>query len=117
MNTITSLPPVTTSASSKIVLSQDGFRCSLHTLPLASTGSSFDVPESPEHLLFVVDGEITVRSGDVNTIVNKDEALRLPDGKSASVEARDGENAKVLQIEIPRRQVVTPQILTPAGNA
>lgn len=66
----------------------------------------------PEQIIFIVDGEVTVRCDDVNTILGKDEAMHLPKGRAHAISADGGSWAKLLRVEIPPRQVVTPQILT-----
>jgi hypothetical protein len=55
-----------------------------------------------------------LRRGEVNTILRRDQALLLEAGDEPVIAAQPDGAAKVLRVAIPPRQVVTPQILTPA---
>lgn len=63
-------------------------------------------------ILFVSDGEGTVRFGDLNTMIKKDEALLISKGQAHLIAAGPDSWAKILRLDVPPRQVVTPQILT-----
>ena len=65
-----------------------------------------------EHILFVIEGEALVRFGDVNTILNQEDALLIPKGKAHSVAAHAAKGARMLRVDVPPRQIVTPQILS-----
>ncbi len=106
--------PIAPPANIQSVLVQDGFACTLLTLAPDEETSLHESAPQGKHLLFVVDGTITVQRGEVNTILRKDQALLIPKGEEPVIAARPGDGAKVLQVDIPPRQVVTPQILTPA---
>ena len=95
----------------KNILSKHGLNCSLIVLERGEETARADTSDMAEHLLFVVDGEATVRFGDINTVVNKDEALLIPEQKEYSIFSHVGW-AKLLRVEVPPRQVVTPQIIT-----
>jgi quercetin dioxygenase-like cupin family protein len=109
---ITTLDPPTPNATIRKILSQDGFDGSLITLTPGEDAYRVDASQSQEHILFVVDGEVTVRSGEVNTILKPEDALLLAKGREHSIVAHAPGQAKLLQIEVPPRQVVTPQILS-----
>jgi mannose-6-phosphate isomerase-like protein (cupin superfamily) len=108
---ITTLNPPASTAVTKNILSKHGFNCALIVLSRGDETARADSTQMAEHLLFVVEGEVTVRFGDVNTVVNKDEALLIPKEKEYSVLSHLGW-AKVLRVEVPPRQVITPQIIT-----
>jgi glyoxylate utilization-related uncharacterized protein len=102
----------TAALTTTAVLAQNGFTCTLLTLePGAET--TLPAGRSPdEQLLFVVDGDIAIHAGAVTTIVNRGEAFLLAPGATPVVSARVGPPARVLRVEIPPRQAVTPQIIT-----
>lgn len=107
---LTTLDPVTTPTSTKTILNKEGFQCSLIMLAPGDQTPLREAREVEEHVLFLVDGEATVRSGDVNTMLNKDEALLIPKGKAYSIAAGAAGWAKILQVDVPPRQVVTAPI-------
>ena len=112
MNTeITTLNPPVPSGLTKNILSKYGFSCSLIILNGDDETVRADSANMAEHIVFVVEGEATIRFGDVNTIVNRDEALLIPKGKEYTVVASQGW-AKVLRIEVPPREIISPQIIT-----
>jgi quercetin dioxygenase-like cupin family protein len=73
---------------------------------------SREADQIEEHLLYVVDGSATIRFDDLNTILNKDEALLIPRGKQHVIAAHPGAWAKLLRVDVPPRQVVVPQIIS-----
>lgn len=112
---ITTLETVTTPINLKTILAKDGFKCSLLTLAPGDETPRREAQEVEDHILFVIDGDVTVRFGDVNTMLAKDGALLIPKGKPHLIAAGAGGWAKLLRVDIPPRQIVTPQILT-VGN-
>lgn len=104
--------PVTTRTNAKTILAKEGFQCSLVTLAPGDEATLCEAHNVEEHILFVIDGEATVRFGDINTMLKKDEALLIPKGKSHLIAAGKGSWAKLLRVGVPPRQIVTPQILT-----
>jgi hypothetical protein len=48
----------------------------------------------------------------VNTILNKDEAVLIPKGKEHVIVAHPGERAKLLVVDVPPRQVITPPLVS-----
>lgn len=109
---LTTLEPPTPSASTRKILSKEGFNCSLITLSPGDDTARVEAAQLDEHILFVVDGQVTVRAGDVNTILNQDDALLIPKGRAHTIVAQPAGRAKVLRVEVPPRQIVTPQILS-----
>ena len=109
---ITTLEPPHSTAHAKTILTKDGFTCSLLTLAPGDETPRREANHVEEHLLFVIDGEATIRFDDVNTILGKDSALLVPKGKAHVIAAHPGGTTKLLRVDIPPRQVVTPQILS-----
>lgn len=105
---IVTLDPVISSTLARGILSHDGVNCTLLTLSPGDETPYTDAAHTPEQLLFVVDGQVTVRFGDVNTIVNADHALLLAAGRPYSLAAAPAGTAKVLRVELPPRRVVAP---------
>jgi len=109
---ITTLDPVTTPLNAKTILAKEGYTCSLLTLAPGEETPRHDPPQIEEHLLFVVEGEATIGFGEVNTILGKDQALLVRKGEDHVINAHPVTGAKILRIDIPPRQIVTPQIIT-----
>lgn len=110
---LTVLEPTPSVLNSTALLAQQGFTCTLLTLE-AGAESTLPPSRSPDsELLFVVDGDIAVHADGVTTIVNRGDAFLLAPAKPAALTARVGAQARILRVEIPPRQVITPQIITP----
>lgn len=95
------------------VLAENGFTCSLLTL---EPGAETPLPAgaSPDdQLLFVLDGEIAVESGGLTTVVNRGAATVVAATTTPLLAARTGAPARVLRVEIPPRQIIRPEIITP----
>lgn len=108
MNTLTTLPASTSSAAMKTLLSQEGVTCQIADL---SAGERLELGQECRRVLFVLNGEITCTRGAVNTIINTQEAFLTSPERSASLEARNEESARVLVVEIPNG-VSNPEIHT-----
>lgn len=111
---LTSLDPITPPANAKSILAKEGFQCSLLTLAPGDETPLHEAHDVEEHILFAIDGEATVRFGDLNTMMKKDEALLVWKGKAHLIAAGPNGGAKILRVDVPPRHVVTPQILTVA---
>ena len=107
---ITTLDPVTSAANTKSILSKDGFTCSILMLEPGNETPKREASNVEEHILFVVDGDVTVRFDDVNTMLGKDEALLIPKGREHVIAAHPGAWAKILRIDVPPRQIITPPL-------
>lgn len=107
---LTTLDP-STSVSPQTILAKEGFHCSLLFLQPGDSTPLQPAPAGEEHLLFVVDGEVTVSSEAVNTIVRQDNALLIPRDREHVVEANLGVPAKILRVDVPPRQIVTPPLV------
>lgn len=106
------LNPTLSSAQTKTILAKDGFQCSIILLEPGTETSPHEPHATEEHLLYAVEGEATVRFGEINLILNADDAVLIPKGQSHRIAAGASQRAKILRVEVPPRQVVTPQILT-----
>ena len=109
---LTTLDPVTSATNVKSILAKDGFQCSLIMLAPGEETPLRESHDVEEHILFVVDGEATVRFDDINTLLNKDEALLIPKGKAHSIVTRGGGWAKILRVDVPPRKIVTPPLIS-----
>ena len=109
---ITTLDPVSVPLNTKTILAREGFTCSLLTLAPGDEMPRREANQIEDHVLFVTEGEATVRLGDVNTILGKDQALLIRQGQEYAIAAHPGGWAKILRIDVPPRQTVTPQIIT-----
>ena len=106
------LEPTTTPANSKTILSKNGFTCSLIMLAPGDETPPRQTDQVEEHLLYIVEGTATVRFEDLNTILNKDEALLIPQGKRHVIAAHPGAWAKLLRVDVPPREIVVPPIIS-----
>ena len=110
---LTTLDPVTTPLSTKTILAQNGFACSLLTLAARDETPRTEANQVAEHLLFVIEGEATVRFDEgVNTILSQDEALLIPKGKAHAVAGSAHGPLKILRVDVPPRQVIEPPIFS-----
>ena len=112
---LTTLDPVTSPSNIKSILAKEGFHCSIITL---STGDETPLREAQdvgEIVLFAIEGEATVRFGDLNTMLKKDEALLIHKGQARLIAAGPSSWARILRVDAPQQQVVTPQIRTIDG--
>ena len=107
---ITTLDPVTP-INAKTILAQEGFACSVLTLAPGDETPLREARDVERHLLFVVEGDITVRFDDVNTILNKDAALLIPKGRAHLIAGGKTGWSKVLRVDVPPRQIVQPEIV------
>jgi quercetin dioxygenase-like cupin family protein len=109
---ITTLDSAPASLNTKTILAKEGFNCSLLTLAPGYETPKREATQAEDHVLFVIDGTVTVRVGDVNTILAKDQAILIHQGQEYVIVAHPGGWAKFLRIDVPPRQTVTPQIIT-----
>lgn len=113
MKPLVTLEPPLHSSPVQTILSTEGFTGQLLAFAPGEE-RSFDLSAANQNIVFVVDGEVTIRAGEINTILDRDRATLLPKGGDCVVVASKGAPAKVLRLEVPPRQVVQPQILTVA---
>jgi quercetin dioxygenase-like cupin family protein len=118
---LTTLDPVPSLVRSTTILAKEGYHCSVIILAPRAETAPREAREVEEHLLIAVEGDVTVRFGDINTMLRKEAALLVPKGTAHLISAAES-GAKILRVDVPPRQVVTPQILTldrqaPSGPA
>ena len=109
---LTTLEPVTTAANAKVLLTKDGFTCTLLMLAPGDEAPGREASQAEEHLLYLIEGEATVRFDDINTMLSKDEVLLIPKGRRHTIAAHPGGWAKLLRVDVPPRRVVVPQIIS-----
>jgi mannose-6-phosphate isomerase-like protein (cupin superfamily) len=109
---ITTLEPPVQTVMSRNILSKDGFSCSVITLAPHDEIPRSESSQVEEHILFIIEGEALVRFEDVNMILNQEEASLIPKGRKYSLAAHGSGGAKLLRVDVPPRQIVTPPILS-----
>ena len=109
---ITTLPPVSKATVTKTIFANENFKCSLVSLAPGEEIPGRELNAREDQLLFVIEGEITVRLGEVNTILGRDQAVFIRQGPEYVITGPLEKWAKVLRVEIPPREIVTPEILT-----
>ena len=112
-SSLTTLERFASSLNVSPILAQRGFCCTLLTLEPDTETALPGRPAADDQLLFVIDGDIAVHTDGLTTIVNRGGAYLLPSGRSPVISARSGAPTRVLRVEIPPRQFITPQIITP----
>ena len=95
------------------VLAQHGFSCVIHTLEPDADALLPASTSGEEQLLFVVDGDIAVHHDGVVMLLDRGAACLVKPGSRVALTARAGTPSRVLCVEIPPREVVTAQIITP----
>src|SRR5687768_522239 len=109
---VITLEPTTTPTNSRTILSKNGFTCSLIMLAPGEETPPRETDQVEEHVLYIVEGMATVRFEELNTILNKDEALLIPRDKQHVIAAHPETSAKLLRVDVPPREVVVPQIVS-----
>lgn len=112
---ITILDPVISNAPARNILARDGINCTLLAVAPGDETASTVVSTMAEQLLFVAEGQVTVRGGAVNTVVNRDEAFLVSPGRAYTLAASAGGWARVLRVDLPTRRVA-PAITYPNNN-
>lgn len=113
MNSLTTLERPVAQLHAQTLLARDGFTCTLLTLAPDSESLLPESASAEAQLLFVVDGDIAVHDGGVTTIVNRGDTVLVPPHHIPAISARAGAPSRILRVEIPPRQIVTPQLITP----
>ena len=109
---LTTLDRSSSSSHIKTVLSKDGYTGSLLIMTPGDQTSGSDAEKANDHILYIVEGQATVRTGEVTTLLAKDQALLISKGNAHVIAAGADGYAKLLRIEVPPRQLITPQIIT-----
>ncbi len=113
MNNITEMPNTTAAATfTKQILVDDRLKSSIL---LAGPGEEFPLPESApgtESYLVVLEGEATVRSGSINTMLRTEESMRLIDEQPRSVLNQSAAWVKLLRLDVMDKRISPPVIVT-----
>lgn len=64
-----------------------------------------------EHVLFVADGSITIRIGELSHVLNKDQAMHIAAGKDASLRNDTQGWAKILRLDLQIPAPVDPLVV------
>ncbi len=113
MNSLTTLERPAPLLSINTLLSRAGFTCQLLTFAPDSEAILPESASADPQLLFVVDGDIAIHAEGLTTIVNRGGTFLVQPGRTSVISARAEIPSRVLRVEIPPRQIVTPQLLTP----
>lgn len=101
MNPILETPkPVSSHASIKEVLSRHGVTASLIAIDPSSLFPGEGGSTVHQDMLFLIDGEATVGINEVNTILQKEDALLVPAGAAYTV-STGAAATKMLKVVIP----------------
>ncbi len=115
MNTLTTLERSAPLLAINTLLVREGFTCTLLTFaPDSETVLPASASTDPQ-LLFVVVGDIAIHTEGLTTIVNRGSTHLVHPGRTVVISARAEEPSRVLRVEIPPRQVITPQLITPGA--
>jgi hypothetical protein len=113
MNTLTQMPnPASASTLSKSIIADDRLKGSVL---LAGPGEEFPLLENPaatETYLVVLAGEVTVRSGSINTMLCAEEAVRLTSDRPRVVFNPSSGWAKLLRLDLADKRASEPLIVT-----
>lgn len=112
---ITTLAPAPSTAQTKTILVKDQITGSLVWLESEDAILHGEARQVADHILYVAEGQVTVRIGDISTVLSQDQALFVPNRTAHTIAARPGVRAKLLRLEIPPRQQIVPQLITPGS--
>ncbi len=107
---VTSLPPLAPSVRAKTLLAKAGVTCALLSLAAGDEISAHDRRDASEQLLVVLDGQATVRTGEVSTILDPEGVLLVAAGSEYSIAASSATGARLLRIDLPPRRTNEPVI-------
>lgn len=113
MNPLTVAPRIPTHpAMTKALLASDGLKCSIMILaPWEEMRCSSEWP-AVEHLLFVLEGAVNVRSEGLTSILNAEEAIHLGAGHDFAMSNISAGSSKLLRVDFALREVVTTPLVT-----
>jgi mannose-6-phosphate isomerase-like protein (cupin superfamily) len=109
ITTLTSLP---STIQTKTILSKHGFTCSLTSVAAGDKTPLRALDHAGEFLFYVVEGRATVHFDEVNIVIDQDHALLIAPDKAHCISADATSHAKLLRVEVPRRPVSPPEIVT-----
>lgn len=111
MNTETTGSIGLASHPSRTILSEERMNGSLMLLESGQELSLDDTTSNQEHVLFVAEGSLTVRIGELSHVLNKDQAMHLPAGKSATLCNDTAGWAKILRLDLQLPAPVDPLVV------
>lgn len=97
---------------SKTVLAKDTLVCTLLALAPGEETATAEGQATREQMLYVAEGAVTVRIGDLNYLLHREEALHVPAGKEHAILAHASGWAKLLRVEFTPREIVSHPIYT-----
>jgi hypothetical protein len=113
MNNITEMPNTTAAATfTKQILADDRLKSSIL---IAGPREEIPLPESApgtESYLVVLEGEATVRSGSINTMLRTEESMRLTNKQPCSVSNQSAGWVRLLRLDVVDKRVSEPLIVT-----
>ena len=98
------------------VLSHDNIECSIVALAPGEQITCEDGHWTQEHILFVIDGEVTVQTDDLTMFLKKEAAKHVAPGKHGVITADASGWAKLLRIDFAHRTVIEPPLVTVTGQ-
>jgi len=111
MKSITTLePPAPT--NTKNILSKNGYACGLVTLEPGQELTIEHAASGEERLVFVVSGAVTIRAGEIATMLSKNEAHLLASDCDSTIVAAEEHAAILLRVDVPPRRVVDAPLYT-----
>ncbi len=113
MNPLTTLDRPATPARVSALLSRNGFHCSLVEIDPGAEFLLAPSNQGDDELFYVLEGALNVRCDDVSTVVDPGSAHLAGPGQARSLDAFGNHRVRFLRTEIPPRQIVSPQIITP----
>ncbi len=114
MNTIleTMTPETKEHAYQRVVLNENRVKA---TLLVVEANEQIDTGEdmpADEHILFVSQGRATVRVGEVNHVLNQEQALHLAQGAKATIWNHGSTPAKLLRVDVRLPVLSEPMLVT-----
>ncbi len=99
---------------SSSILNKDGYACSLMTLnssdelPLADRSNA-----KQNHIVFVIEGSLNVRMGEINVVLNKNEAVFVPSDEEAMIRNLQVARSKFLRTDVALPPPPPPLVTLP----
>ncbi len=112
MNLLNTLKPSSRSLEKKTILSHEGFEGAIMTLRVGEENMLAETASRGERILVVLEGEVTIEYGGINTILNREEAMVIAPERDCTVRATGEGSTRLLKLDVPARQVVNPPLVT-----
>lgn len=107
---ITEMHPEKPAILRRRVLSKAGVDCSILALAPGEQTSCDNMPPARAHLLFVIEGGVSVQMGDLTFLVKAEDALHIAGGQEHRITAEEGGWAKLLRVDLPLPPPPSPPI-------